>query len=649
MKTSAIAVTSAIQYGVQAFNNQEGAVEALAFQYTALGSKQKEMVIGQLARSGLTRSEAESTVSLASAYYALKSAESDELFVKEVSSKITRNKILLDIAQLQAAGDLNKEEVLSVLIKHGVNEETGEQIAENIVLTASNKAVEVSTKGVTKAMLAMIATNPVTWILALVAAVGIAITAINNYQQSVRDAAVESGQNYQSLVGEIDSLNSELATTQERMEELNAMDSLTLVEREELETLQKTNGELLEQLELKQRLAQIAAVQAEKDAIKALELPDNIISDRGSNQFYDDFSAAEIYLERVADYNRRIKDLREKQSYEPAGSKEWNRYEDRIAMLQKQSDKYQASYASLSKDIATSMENFIGATPEGVEYMDRWNSILHESLEVLEEANEVKASTPIFDPKATLLNRAPTVLKDYIEGFDDEVIRIAFQLEGFSIHDLDTWAAAFEEARKIAEMYENRRAGFKDNLERDLMNTRIDYEAWKDLTTRDTTDLIKDTDSAGYEYLSEQAEFYGTTVAWVCEQLEKLGYLQAKTTDPAKTDSGIDLTYLNELAKGKPATATRSVTAAVEAISAALKQQAQDGYVTQESLDGLTAANINYANAPQIRRKPSASVARGQAALMRMQHAPLSTKSRPNCTNTPACETRRFKSSSLCP
>jgi DNA repair exonuclease SbcCD ATPase subunit len=56
----------------------------------------------------------------------------------------------------------------------------------------------------------------------------------------------------------LESLNSELKTTKDRIDELNSQDSLTIVEQEELEKLKQQEASLERQIKLQEKLAQDA-------------------------------------------------------------------------------------------------------------------------------------------------------------------------------------------------------------------------------------------------------------------------------------------------------------------------------------------------------------------------------------------------------
>ena len=81
--------------------------------------------------------------------------------------------------------------------------------------------------------------------------------------QSIQDA----GAAYDEAQNELSSLNSELQTTKDRIEEINSQDKISLTDRNELAQLGRQNALLSQQLEIQERLAEIAR-QEEIDTIK---------------------------------------------------------------------------------------------------------------------------------------------------------------------------------------------------------------------------------------------------------------------------------------------------------------------------------------------------------------------------------------------
>lgn len=110
----------------------------------------------------------------------------------------------------------------------------------------SLKVLDATTKG-------FMATNPVGWILLIVSAIAMVITLISQIPsrtERLTEKLKDLKSELQDIRSDLDSVNSELETTQERMAELLAMDSLTFEEQEELDRLRATNDELERRKEL---------------------------------------------------------------------------------------------------------------------------------------------------------------------------------------------------------------------------------------------------------------------------------------------------------------------------------------------------------------------------------------------------------------
>ena len=97
-------------------------------------------------------------------------------------------------------------------------------------------------------------------------------------KSNLRDWADESTDALADTRSEIESLNSELDTTRDRINELQGKGYLTLTEQDELERLRKTNDELERQLMIKKALEETEAKKAAEDAARALHSYDKTSS-----------------------------------------------------------------------------------------------------------------------------------------------------------------------------------------------------------------------------------------------------------------------------------------------------------------------------------------------------------------------------------
>lgn len=144
----------------------------------------------------------------------------------------------------------------------------------------ANIAIAASTLGFGNAAVA--ATGGVmtlsTAIYTLLPVVGLIIAAIGGVlipiiselivtQEEAAQAISDAGAAYDEARNELSSLNSELQTTKDRIEEINSQDRISLTDRNELAQLERQNALLSQQVKIQERLTQIAQ-QEEIDTIR---------------------------------------------------------------------------------------------------------------------------------------------------------------------------------------------------------------------------------------------------------------------------------------------------------------------------------------------------------------------------------------------
>lgn len=108
----------------------------------------------------------------------------------------------------------------------------------------------------------LIAAHPV--ITALTALVGAISLAKYGAEKNLRnyENVSDSVSDYKNAVSELESINSELDSTIHKIDELNAKDSLTLVEQDELEKLEKTTSNLERQQKITPEMPILSAFSA---------------------------------------------------------------------------------------------------------------------------------------------------------------------------------------------------------------------------------------------------------------------------------------------------------------------------------------------------------------------------------------------------
>lgn len=154
----------------------------------------------------------------------------------------------------QSAQDQAKK--IEELYKQFKNHEiTQEQYIEQSNLAAqSTKKLSLAQKAATitsKALKAALNTMVVTAIIQAVITIIQKFTEfVNSYSSSI-ETLKEKNQELEDIKSEIESLNDELATSKQRLIELNAIENPTLIEQEEIDKLKEANEELERQLRLK--------------------------------------------------------------------------------------------------------------------------------------------------------------------------------------------------------------------------------------------------------------------------------------------------------------------------------------------------------------------------------------------------------------
>ncbi len=187
-------------------------------------------------------------------------------------------------------------------------------------------------------------------IVALITTIG---TLINNVYDALvltteeAEAALNSSlQELQQVNTKIDSIHSQLAETGNRIDELNAKDSLSLVELNELTKLREQNTELERELKIQEDLLQVKNEQARIDAVNYFnstktDTPDYIDSTHT-------IDAIEEEIEKCANL---YKLLEEQKLYEE-GTSEWSQLQSEINKIADNRDDYK-------KDIESALIDFM--------------------------------------------------------------------------------------------------------------------------------------------------------------------------------------------------------------------------------------------------------------------------------------------------
>lgn len=313
-----------------------------------------------------------------------------DVWAEMARSGATGASVLATIQQVLATKLAN-----SALVQHAValGFATSAEVANMTVtqlLGLAFKGLGASILMAAKAMWTFMTTTPIGWILGIVAVVIGAIAALSaavKTTEELQEELAELKTEIADVRSEIESLNSELETTQERMAELLAKDSLTFVEEEELAKLQKQNTYLERELELlKQRDKRLQKEAEQKfDKImggtwtshaKVVEREEYLLDENGeyvkkeNGEFIKTgnktlgFQAAELGGD-IPDYQKALQDLNK--AKEELTKAESSGNEKDINKAQRAVDKAEKKALKLEKKVDDQLDELL-TDAEGIDY-----------------------------------------------------------------------------------------------------------------------------------------------------------------------------------------------------------------------------------------------------------------------------------------
>lgn len=274
-----------------------------------------------------------------------------------------------------------------------------------VVETIQNKLLAASEAGVTKSK---IAATAATWGLeaataALVATVAAAIVVvvaivkvIDYFHTSAKEAAKaveESAKNYKAATNELDNLNSELETANNRIAELKdklKKGTITIVEREELTKLQAANVQLEAQIKNQERLAQIERKKLASSMKTSWEKGNYNIDEGEDNQFISGMNYTvqqQWNTEAENPFN----------NFDVEDFSQWDAIEVEYNKLIRESNDAESEYWQHNK------ENFVENRENFVKELDeKYQSIMENWSDVIQHPEDFDEKM-VADFKATIL------------------------------------------------------------------------------------------------------------------------------------------------------------------------------------------------------------------------------------------------------
>ena len=330
-------------------------------------------------------------------------------------------------------------------------------------------------KAAFKGLWAVVKAHP---FLSLAAAIGAVVWAIDHFTESMAEAkekADKSRQAYEEQAEKVKSLNQELETTKQRIEELEGKPGLTLVEQDELNKLKAQNALLEQQIALEKTLEGYRLEEAARDANNYLtkkgyvDFGNGMVSDiTNSGTATAAASSPDAKYIDAIDYatglQKRINALREEQAAlqeEMAGltdEKEIQKYQKRWDDLESHILDYGTKLSNVvreTNDLSKSMYTSDGEALSGYENTVSRIDALNEFI--LDSTDKARQQQKEIDD---LLAR-PTLAKAAAEAK-----AAAKEMNGIS---LDTFKAQFPDLAKAAE-----EAGIDIQNVVDTINSSVD-------------------------------------------------------------------------------------------------------------------------------------------------------------------------------
>lgn len=221
-----------------------------------------------------------------------------------------------------------------------------------------------------KATIVSFLVSPAGIALGTVAAIAMIAGIVDFTTESLAEAqkkAEESKEAYETEVAAVEELNAELATTRDRIDELEAKEHLSLVEEEELNNLRLQNDYLAKQVDYREKIRNIKLEEATADAINAVEnKSEKVVANTAGNNAYeiyediDRITAAENTINKLKESQQELDDIYRKQaSIDNIDSKEYKANDKRITKLTEEIKREEQYLASLLESLDVDMETLL--------------------------------------------------------------------------------------------------------------------------------------------------------------------------------------------------------------------------------------------------------------------------------------------------
>ena len=217
-----------------------------------------------------------------------------------------------------------------------------------------------------------------------------------NAGNRAKEATEKAKETLDQTKSEIEQINSSLQTTQNRIDELNAKENLSLVESEELAKLKETNEELERELRIKEELAKIQGKEANDAALKYFNTKTNHVEySTGENgrmyvsdsNNYSLIDAVEKKLDKIPEMKQSLKDLQKQleeiEDTDPnyKNNSDWLNLKSNINRMETELSNYQEFVELSIADFMETDDSLVEGIDDGI--LERLDSIYQSYDELM--------------------------------------------------------------------------------------------------------------------------------------------------------------------------------------------------------------------------------------------------------------------------
>lgn len=326
-------------------------------------------------------------------------------------------------------------------------------------------------------------------------------------QDQLQEKADSSASAYSSTVSEIESINSELATTQARIDELKAQDKLLPGDEAELTRLEQQNSLLQTQLEMKERLAASQAKETAKAAKESIDYSSekslDTRMDRNGIDVVQNVDRKEYVRQRIAEMEKaqkQIDDAQKELENKYISDDKRDVYEKQFESAQMNLEKYKKEATEMLSELNSESENFYdkqtGQILEGYEddikaITELNNALNNFNLSPIEQ--QMQSINSYFDGSTT-----PNIIKEQLleaaqsgESATDALHRMGVTLNDLGITGEGKKAVFDDYFRGLVDSAEQAKEAVK-SIDGTVEGVKSAFEAEnQDVNWKSMSDLLK--------------------------------------------------------------------------------------------------------------------------------------------------------------